>query len=126
MPSLLHTTGLSAARWSRTAALDRLPWDRPRHELLLLALVAVAALSPVHAPNAQDQSRRCLTLALMHGRLSNDACLATSMDRAVFTGHLYSDKAPGMSLLELPAAAAVRLKPPPWLSASRSCGRSAC
>ncbi len=118
MPRLLHTTGSSAARRSRTAALDRLPWDRPRHELLLLALVAVAALSPVHAPNAQDQSRLCLTLALTHGRLSNDACLATSTDRAAFGGHLYSDKAPGMSLLELPAAAAVRLKPPPWPSAS--------
>ena len=35
------------------------------------------------------------------------------MDRATYRGHLYSDKAPGLSVLELPAAEAVRLSPPP-------------
>jgi hypothetical protein len=92
--------------------VNGLPWGRPRHELLLLALVAVAALSPVHAPNSQDQSRLCLTRALVHGHLSNDGCLATSGDRAVYKGHLYSDKAPGMSALELPVAEAVRVPAP--------------
>jgi hypothetical protein len=96
-----------------------LPWARPRHELLLLALVAVVGLSPVHAPNAQDQSRLCLTRALVHGHLANDSCLSTSVDRATYKGHLYSDKAPGMSVVELPTAEAVRLSAPPaWLSNS--------
>jgi hypothetical protein len=87
------------------------PWARPRREPLLLALVAVAALLPVYAINSQDRSRLCLAQALVHGRLANDACLARTVDRARFGGHLYSDKAPGMSLLELPAAEAVRLPP---------------
>jgi hypothetical protein len=87
------------------------PLRRPRHEVALLALVAVVALLPVYIVDAQDTSRLCLTQALVHGRLSNDACLASSVDRARFGGHLYSDKAPGMSLLELPSAEAVRLHP---------------
>src|SRR5207249_3998413 len=87
------------------------PWSRPRHELLLLALVAVAALTPIYRFGEQDRSRLCLTQALVHGRVSNDACLATALDRASYAGHLYSDKAPGMSLLMLPAAEALRLGP---------------
>jgi len=87
------------------------PWRRPRREALLLGLVAVVALLPVYGVNSQDRSRLCLTQALVHGRLSNDACLAGSVDRARFGGHLYSDKAPGMSVLELPSAEAVRLPP---------------
>jgi len=47
----------------------------------------------------------------VHGRLWNDPCLLRSPDRASYGGHLYSDKAPGMSLLELPSAEAVRLPP---------------
>jgi hypothetical protein len=94
-----------------------LPWARPRHELLLLVLVAVAALTPIYRFGEQDRSRLCLTEAIGHGRLANDACLAPGLDRASFGGHLYSDKPPGMSLLELPAAAAVRLGPPErWAS----------
>jgi hypothetical protein len=87
------------------------PWARPRREPLLLALVAIAALLPVYGLNAQDRSRLCLTQALVHGRLSNDPCFATSVDKARFGGHLYSDKAPGMSVIELPAAEAVALPP---------------
>jgi len=88
-----------------------LPWRTPGHERVLLALVAVAALLPFYAVTAQDQSRLCLTDALLHGRLSNDACLARSVDKARYGRHLYSDKAPGLSVLELPSAAAVRLPP---------------
>ena len=87
------------------------PWARPRREPLLLALVAIAALLPVYGLNAQDRSRLCLTQALVHGRLSNDACFATSVDKARVGGHLYSDKAPGMSVIEVPSAEAVRLPP---------------
>ena len=91
-----------------------LPWRRPRRELLLLVLVAAAALSPVYAIDAQDVSRVCLTQALVHFRVSNDYCLSNiyARDKSVYHGHLYSDKAPGMSVLELPAAEAVRLPSP--------------
>ena len=91
-----------------------LPWRRPRRELLLLALVAAATLSPVYATDAQDVSRLCLTQALVHFRVSNDYCLSNiyGRDKSVYHGHLYSDKAPGMSVLELPAAEAVRLPSP--------------
>jgi len=85
-----------------------LPWSRPRHELALLVLVAIAALTPVYVNGAQDTSRICLTRALVHFRLSADSCLAPSfaVDKSTFAGHLYSDKAPGMSLIELPAVLA--------------------
>src|SRR4029078_11527937 len=87
------------------------PWRRPRHELLLLTLVAVAALTPVYRFGEQDHSRLCLTEAIAHGRVSNYACLASALDRSSYGGHLYSDKAPGMSLLQLPAVEALRLGP---------------
>ena len=86
-----------------------LPWRRPRHELALLALVALAVLSPVHAIGAQDTTRLCLTGALEHAHLSADSCLAWALDKSQHGRHLYSDKAPGLSLLAVPAAEAVRL-----------------
>jgi hypothetical protein len=86
-----------------------LPWRRPRLEVVLLVLVAIAALSPVYAVNPQDQSRLCLTQALLRGSVSNDSCLIHSFDKAKYGGHLYSDKGPGLSLIELPAAELVRL-----------------
>ena len=81
-----------------------LPWRRPRHELLLIALVAVATLTPLYPINAQDVARVCLTRSLVHGHLYNDACLGTgfAVDRSAYKGHYYSDKAPGMSALEIP------------------------
>ena len=91
-----------------------LPWRRPRRELLLLALVAAATLSPVYAIDAQDVSRLCLTQSLVHFRVSNDYCLSNiyARDKSVYHGHLYSDKAPGMSVVEIPTAEAVRLPSP--------------
>ncbi len=84
-----------------------LPWRRIRHEWLLLTLVACVALTPVYAINSQDRSRLCLTQALEHGRLVVDHCiLSADTDRAVRAGHVYSDKAPGMSVLALPAVEA--------------------
>jgi uncharacterized repeat protein (TIGR01451 family) len=77
----------------------------------LLALVAVTALMPVYTVNAQDQSRLCLTQALVHGRVSNDPCLQSSIDKSIFDGHLYSDKAPGMSVLEIVGDELVQLPP---------------
>ena len=89
-----------------------LPWRAPGHEILLLALVAVAALSVLYPPGAQDVSRLCLTRAAAHGHLSADACLHGAVDVASYGGHLYSDKAPGVSFLAIPIAEAVGLRDP--------------
>jgi hypothetical protein len=91
-----------------------LPWRRPSHELLLLALVAAATLLPLQPPDTQDRSRMCLTLALERGHVSADSCLAGNIDYSSFAGHLYSDKAPGVSILAVPAAEVVRLPQPGW------------
>ena len=102
--------------WSRdrVGRPRELVWGRPRHELLLLFLIAVAVLLPVYGID-QDASRLCLTQAVARGALDNDSCLSRSGDRASFGGHLYTDKAPGMSLFELPAMEAVRLPArPAW------------
>ena len=91
-----------------------LPWRAPRHERLLLVLVALATLTPVYSLNAQDTSRVCLTRSLVHLHVSADRCLATplAVDKAVRGGHLYSDKAPGMSVLEIPGVVAARTPSP--------------
>lgn len=93
----------------RLAAQSAIPWRRPRRETALLLLVAVAALSSIYVVNAQDVSRLCLARAVVHLDLAADQCLANATDRAEYHGHFYSDKAPGMSLLEAPTAAAVRI-----------------
>ena len=92
-----------------------LPWGRPRHELLLLTLVAVAALSPVYVVSTQDLSHFCLTRAIVAGELKIGKCDGYTVDRSIYGGHYYSNKAPGMSLLAVPAAEAVRLPDgPKW------------
>lgn len=82
--------------------------------MLLLALVAVTALSPLYGVS-QDNSRLCLTRAVVHGRLYDDGCFG--LDRATYKGHEYSDKAPGLSFIELPVAEALGL--PEHLRADR-------
>jgi hypothetical protein len=86
-----------------------LPWGRPRYELLLLALVAVAALSSVYVNSTQDLSHFCLTRAIVAGKLKIDECAGNTVDRSVYGGHYYSNKAPGLSLFAIPAVEAVRL-----------------
>jgi hypothetical protein len=99
-------------RRARRPAPAPFPWRRPRREIALLAIVAVAALTTMRPPGAQDISRMCLTRAIVHASLRADSCLDPNGDRAAFGGHLYSDKAPGVSFLAVPAAEAVRLGPP--------------
>jgi hypothetical protein len=106
--------GLASLR-ERIGEPHALPWARPRRETLLLVLVALALLGWVFEPNTQDNSRLCLTRALVAGRVSADACFATmpsQTDVARYHGNLYSDKAPGMSVLEIIPAEIDRLRPP--------------
>ena len=55
----------------------------------------------------------CLTRAAVHGHLSSDRCLAGSADRAEHGGHLYSDKAPGLSFAPYRPPRSFGLPPPP-------------
>lgn len=91
---------------SRPAAL-RLA--RPRHELLLLALVAVTALTVMQPSGAQDISRLCVGRAIAHGHLHADSCLSAGSDFAAFGGHRYTDKAPALSFFAVPAVEIVQL-----------------
>jgi hypothetical protein len=72
-------------------------------------LVAGVALAPVYITNTQDVSRLCLTRALTHGHVVVGPCIQHSTDRAERAGRLYSDKAPGISVLALPASELVGL-----------------
>ncbi len=96
----------------------RLPWAKPRYEFALLALVAVAALLPVYPGNTQDVSRLCLSRAVLHGDLAILPCAKKSLDKAVYDGRVYSDKAPGLSFLAVPVVWAVGLNGPPGVNHS--------
>jgi hypothetical protein len=106
LPQLPRRTPGALEPRSDSPLPGRLPWRRPRRELWLLALVAAATLTTVYPIDAQDVSRLCLTRALVHLRLSDDSCFGSpyARDRASYGGHLYSDKAPGMSVVEIPGA----------------------
>ena len=72
-----------------------------RFEQLVLVLVALAALPPIALTGPQDRTRYELTRHLvLHHTLVLEPGL---FDRAVFNGRTYSDKAPGMSFLAVPA-----------------------
>ena len=87
--------------------MDSLPWARPRFELALLVLVAFTALTPVYVLSSQDISRLCLARSVLTGHLTIGACAGHEVDRARRAGHIYSDKAPGMSLLAVPVEATI-------------------
>jgi hypothetical protein len=72
-----------------------------RFEPLVLVLVALAALPPISLAGPQDRTRYELTrhLVLYHSLTVEN----TLFDRALFHGRSYSDKAPGMSFLAVPA-----------------------
>ena len=94
-----------------------IPWSRPGHERLLLALVAAVTLSSIFVGGTQDITRLCLTRAILHGHLTIEPCAGNTIDQASFGGHRYTDKAPGVSFVALPAAVAVRLRDPSrWVS----------
>ena len=80
---------------------------------MLLALVAVSALLPVAHESPQDVSRFCLSQAIVEGRLTVAPCVQTSPDQVSYGGQTYSDKAPGFSLLAIPAVEIVGLRTAP-------------
>ena len=106
-----HPGWAAGKTWLGRFAPTALPWRRPRYEVVLLALVAVAALLPVAHESPQDVSRLCLSQAIVHGRLTVSPCVRDSPDQVPYGGRTYSDKAPGFSLLAIPAVVAVRLRP---------------
>jgi hypothetical protein len=78
-----------------------------RFEPLVLVLVALAALPPISLTGPQDRTRYELTRHLV---LHHSLVLEPNLfDRAVFNGRTYSDKAPGMSFLAVPAYEAERV-----------------
>ena len=85
----------------------------------MLALVAAVSLSVVHPINVQDESRTCQVRAFVHARLTIDDCIGQTLDRSRYNGRLYSNKAPGMALLEIPAYEVAR---PPLPAAWHSGG----
>jgi hypothetical protein len=79
---------------------------RYRYEWLVLVLVVLSALTIVNVANPQDTTRYELTrhIVLYHTlTIERDI-----FDRAVYGGRTYSDKAPGMSFLAIPAYAVER------------------
>ena len=95
-----------------------LPWAKPRFEIALLVLVAFAALLPVYPGNTQDVSRLCLSRAVLHGQLTIHPCAKKSLDKAIYDGREYSDKAPGLAFLAVPVVWAVQLNGPPGVNHS--------
>jgi hypothetical protein len=78
-----------------------------RFEPLVLALVTLAALPVISLTGPQDRTRYELTRHLVRQHtLTVEPGL---FDRAVFDGRSYSDKAPGMSFLAVPAYELERL-----------------
>src|SRR5690242_19035332 len=79
-------------RLRRHLAPTELPWRKPRFELALLLLVALAALSPVVRAGSQDTSRLCLSRAMVAGKLTIEPCANGTIDRSRYGGRTYSDK----------------------------------
>jgi hypothetical protein len=72
-----------------------------RFEPLVLVLVALAALPPISLTGPQDRTRYELT---RHIVLYQTLTVENELfDRSLYHGHSFSDKAPGMSFLAVPA-----------------------
>jgi hypothetical protein len=86
-----------------------------RTRLLLFALVWLSCVwFGSWALNPNEATRMYAGMALVeHGDARIDAYQALTIDKAEFDGHVYMDKAPGMTLLSLPAMAlADKIAPP--------------
>ena len=81
-----------------------------RREWLVLLLVALTTLPIDSVETAQDSSRLALTEQIvLRGKVNIDPYWKQTIDRAFANGHWYSDKAPGVALLAIPAVEASRV-----------------
>jgi hypothetical protein len=73
-------------------------------EWLVLLLIALGTLPLVGVEDAQDSSRLAVTTQIVYrGKVNIDPYWKLATDRAFARGHWYSDKAPGVALLAVPA-----------------------
>ena len=80
-----------------------------RHEWLVLLLLGITALSFFHRVGPQDITRLALAQAVSVDRsLRIDRWHTQTIDKAVYDGHYYSDKAPGISFLGIPSLLILR------------------
>ena len=76
----------------------------------MLVLVALSMLTVLYPLNTQDATRFGLTQSVLeYGTINVDRYHTLMSDRSYRDGHWYSDKAPGMSFLALPAVAVFHL-----------------
>jgi hypothetical protein len=84
--------------------------DRFRREWYVVILIALSTLAVINPLNPQDVSRLGLSRSLVErGSLNIDPYALNTSDRARRSGHWYSDKAPGISLLAVPSVEALRV-----------------
>ena len=73
-----------------------------RRQAAVLVLVGLGTLAVVNVAGPQDWTRLELTRSLaLHGSVRVPSNLP--VDKAIYGGHTYADKAPGMSVIALPA-----------------------
>jgi hypothetical protein len=71
--------------------------------VLFIVLIVCYAYTPPRWADWNQNSHFDTIVALVdHGTLSIDCCVANTGDYALFEGHAYSDKAPGLSFLGIP------------------------
>lgn len=87
----------------------RLPLCAFPHEWLLVVGIAFASLVMMQPRNIQDHSRLALTQALIERRGLTIEGYGVPIDRVRYENHLYTDKAPGLSFVAVPAVAAVHV-----------------
>lgn len=92
-------------------------WSSPS-VVLFVMLLCVYAYTPPRWQDWNQNSRFDLTLALVEQRsVRIDAYAGNTGDYATIDGHIYSDKAPGLSFIATPVYAATRLLQPLGLGA---------
>src|SRR5436309_1885338 len=94
---------------------DYVPWLTDRKWAYIRMEGSSFGDVPLYVVSTQDLSHFCLTRAIVAGELKIGECAGNTVARSIYGGHYYSNKAPGMSLLAVPAAEAVRLPDgPKW------------
>lgn len=108
----------------RTGGL--LGWRSSPHVVLFLMLLCVYAYTPPRWQDWNQNSRFDLTLALVEQQTVRiDAYAGNTGDYAAIDGHIYSDKAPGLSFAAVPVYALTRALRPLGLGAlTQRLGRS--